>query len=218
MSYLPPPTFKFSPKMGIFVLVVLHGVGLVGMLLTPLSSLFIAATPIHLLICGSLLFWFEPEKQEWQYVPFLLLIALLGFGAEVLGVHGQWLFGSYSYGEIFGPKLWGVPPLIGLLWASLIYALLSVLSFIPLGYLQRALLVSLALVGLDALLEPTAVKLGFWAWEGGVVDPQNYRGWLLCGFLFPLAGQKVFCPSYNPIAIPLLALQAIFFICISLFY
>ena len=216
MSYLSSVSLEFSPRKGIFILLVLHIVGLVGIVLSPYSALFIASTPLHLLICGGILFWFE-EDRSWKFFAFLLLLGLLGFGAETVGVHGQWLFGSYSYGQVFGPRIAGVPPLIGLLWATLIYALLSILSLMPLGYLQRALVVALALVGLDALLEPAAIKLGFWAWDGGVVNPQNYRGWVLCGFLFSLLGQKIFCPSHNPIAVPLLAMQTIFFVCISLF-
>ena len=60
---------------------------------------------------------------------FLATAAVLGWMAEEAGATLGWLFGSYTYTEVLGPKLGAVPMVIPLMWFGL--------SFI--GYLMSSL-------------------------------------------------------------------------------
>ena len=43
----------------------------------------------------------------------------IGFSAEILGVHAGIPFGSYGYAASLGPRLAGVPIIVGLAWAMM---------------------------------------------------------------------------------------------------
>jgi putative membrane protein len=36
----------------------------------------------------------------------------------------------------------------------------------------------------DYLMEPAAIKLGYWVWQGSVIPFQNYLAWFVLGLLF----------------------------------
>jgi len=67
----------------------------------------------------------------------------------------------------------------------------------------------------DYIMEPAAVKLGFWTWNNGNVPMMNYFTWFLISivimFIFRWAR-----PKNHPFAINLLIVQALFFlVCFS---
>jgi putative membrane protein len=39
------------------------------------------------------------------------------------------------------------------------------------------------MTGLDFLVEPVAMKLGFWSWEDGIIPLQNYIMWFVTSIL-----------------------------------
>jgi putative membrane protein len=57
---------------------------------------------------------------------FLVLSAVIGYAAEVLGTSTGFPFGQYSYSELLGPKVLGVPVFVPLIWFVISYVTLSV--------------------------------------------------------------------------------------------
>ena len=53
---------------------------------------------------------------------------------------------------------------------------------------KSALLVALLMVCFDVLMEPAAVKLGYWTWINGDIPLQNYLAWFGLGFIFATIG------------------------------
>lgn len=119
-------------------------------------------------------------------------IALVGvtaytYAIEIVGVATGWPYGEFAYHVELGPMIAGVPlglPLFFLplvLNSVLVVTLLLVQWSIPLRLLT-ALGVVLAV---DLALDPGAVALGFWAYDGGGiyygVPVSNYMGWVLSG-------------------------------------
>ncbi len=113
----------------------------------------------------------------------IVMCYIIGFTSEWLGVATGLIFGPYVYGSLLGPKLWGVPPLIGLNWVILVWAAYSVWPST-----NRAWIGALGVVFMDLILEPGATALGFWTWRQSpeigdpwsnlVVAPlQNYAAW-----------------------------------------
>lgn len=131
---------------------------------------------------------------------FLLLSALISFGAEAIGVNFGYAFGSYVYSDFLGPKLLGVPMLVSLMWISIIYIAYQVSEHITnfrftaaSSFLHKfwisiwsALLTSLVVVAWDLGLDPLATSLGWWTWiYGGEyfgIPLGNFIGWITVSF------------------------------------
>jgi putative membrane protein len=134
----------------------------------------------------------------------LLLVlgtALPGYAVEVLGVHTGFPFGTYTYSAALGPRLWGVPPIIGLAWTMLAWPAALVARRLVSGPAARVLVGGWALASADLFLDPQQVAAGHWHWRfpsphlPGVpeVPLTNYLGWLgvalvVSAAVQPLAG------------------------------
>ena len=94
-----------------------HISGIIGITLG-FHDWFITKTPLNLFISFALLMWNYPINsiKKWSAV---LLFFTAGMIAEWVGVHYDFLFGAYYYGNNLGLKLDGVPLLIGINWALL---------------------------------------------------------------------------------------------------
>jgi len=211
-------TMRWSPRLGIGLLLIFYGIGIVGILL-PIHPEFVRLTPANLLVSLVLALAFH---RPWtrSFFGFLLLCYGVGFGAEWMGVQTGLLFGSYSYGSVLGPKLGGTPLLIGINWILVTYSsamLVQAGAGNRLNGWLKATLSALLMVGLDILIEPVAIQQGFWSWEGDAVPLQNYFGWLAIALPLQLAYHKMVKARTNYVAASLFILQLIFFLVIGLF-
>lgn len=172
-------------------------------------------TPLHLLLVSFLLFYLD-GNHPWRLAAYVFAAACIGFAAEVLGVQQGWLFGTYVYGSVLGPGIWGVPFLIGLNWALLAYLATGLMLPLPIPTMQKVVLSALLLTGLDACMEPAAIGLGFWHWPGGYVPGQNYLGWTLTGIPVCLSRFLLLRDKSSPISSVLWWCQVLFFFALSL--
>ena len=113
-----------------------------------------------------------------MHIPFFL-----GFISEGLGVNYGYIFGTYSYGENLGFKVWNVPIIICLNWV-----VLTVITHdLSKRFLNHWFLISLfgafAMTLLDVAIEISAPRFDFWEFENGIVPLQNYIGWFFVAFL-----------------------------------
>jgi len=124
----------------------------------------------------------------------LVVTALGGFGAELLGTATGVPFGTYSYDGTgrLGPELAGVPVLIGLAWTAGAYpawcaAARVVRTRQRARWVRTVGLAAAGLAGWDLYLDPQLVADGHWTWavrDAGLpgvaqVPVSNYLGWLL---------------------------------------
>lgn len=196
-------------------ILLLHGVGLIGLSLPQSRPMFLMLTPLHLLLVSFLLFYLD-GNHPWRVATYVFAAACIGFAAEVLGVQQGWLFGTYAYGSVLGPGVWGVPFLIGLNWAMLSYLATGLMLPLPIPTMQKVVLSALLLTGLDACMEPAAIGLGFWHWPGGYVPGQNYLGWTLTGIPVCLSRFLLLKDKPSPISSVLWWCQVLFFFALSL--
>lgn len=151
-----------------------HVSGILGIIYGD-TQWFIEATPINLGLSFLLVLW--QGKNTKNFLLVCLLCFVTGMGAEWLGVQYGFLFGDYTYGAMLGPKLDGVPWLIGANWVILVACTGRIAQELT-GFLWgRALLGTALMLFLDILIEPIAPVLDFWEFEGGVAPYQNYIGW-----------------------------------------
>ncbi len=208
---LPPPAANAARLRAAQALVLLfHATGLVGLLYSHDPGFYLQFTPLTLLLSAALLAAFQPGRNAafWQ---FCLAVGLLGFAAEVVGVHTGALFGHYAYGDALGPKWLDVPPLMALNWVIITYLAGGLARRLPLGELARTLVAALLMVGFDLCLELPAGRYDFWHWTGGVIPFRNFRDWFILACLAQMLFNRVRFTKANPLVPFLYAVQLLFF-------
>lgn len=190
---------------GIFYLV-----GLLGISLDSYKSFFVGLSFFHLLLSFGVLI-LARKKHSSAFWLFMITAFGLGMLAEWIGVHTGALFGQYQYGHILGPKLLGVPLIIGINWAMLSIVSASLLATLKLHFWVEVALASLLMVFLDFLMEPVAVKLGFWNWHNGKIPVFNYICWLLLSLVLQTIYRKWRLNEKNNVAVALFIFMTVFF-------
>lgn len=212
------------------ILLWVYGVGLAGMLLPFTRELFIRITPLNLLFAAAFLFY--GERPSWKVIISGSVIAVASFLIEAYGVNTGNIFGHYTYGTALGPELFKTPLIIGLNWFLLIYCTnvisRQIWSLMPerepgrLTSVTRFLFIvvtgSMLMVLYDLILEPAAMRLDMWSWEGDRVPARNYLAWFLFSALFHSVVRLWGEEEINRKALPLFAVQLIFFAVLDLFY
>ena len=160
-----------------------HISGILGIALG-FKEWFLTKTPMNLSICLLLFFWVFPIDTFKKIIAFFLFFGI-GMFSEWLGVNYGLLFGRYAYGANFGPKLDGVPWLIGCFWALLAFITSAMVSPLKLPAWAKAILASLLMVLLDFFMEQNAPNFDFWQFEGHV-PLRNYVTWFIIGLLMQI--------------------------------
>lgn len=214
----------------LYIAIIFHFVGLIGIFFTPYREWFIASTP-SILILMFLLLINSQHKLVKKFLLFFLITFLVGMITEIIGVNTGFLFGHYQYGSVLGPKLFGVPIMIGFNWFIIVFSADSFLNqsiesiknkynFNCLKkYIPFILIVGGATITtcFDIILEPAAIKLKFWTWDNGVIPLFNYLCWFLIS-AFLLVIKLFFKINFiNKFATSLFIIQVIFFLILSLF-
>lgn len=161
----------------IFLVWLFHVSAIIGIALGHFEW-FISKTPLNLLLIGILVIVAYPVNTE-KAIRASVSFYIIGMTVEWIGVHYEYLFGPYSYGENLGPKLDGVPWLIGVNWMvlTLVTAAISdkLFDYWSLKILSGALL----MVFLDVFIEQVAPLLDFWSFSSAEVPLRNYLAWFL---------------------------------------
>lgn len=210
-----------------------HFIGLAGLLFGD-QTFFIQATPYNLLLSFALLIWTQENRNSFFYL-FVVAVFITGFLAEVAGVNTGLLFGNYTYGNVLGIKWKNVPLLIGINWFIIIYCsgisthalLMKVINRLaaitggPSGMLKATSVIvdgaTLAVL-FDWLIEPVAVKLGYWQWLGdGNIPMFNYLSWFVISALLLTVFHFCKFNKQNKFAVNLLLIQFMFFLVLRTF-
>ena len=130
-------------------------------------------------------------------IAFLALVFIIPFGSEFLGVLTGFPYGAYAYSTLVGPRLFGlVPVFIYIAWVNISYLAITTTT-VGLGRsrLWRAPVDGLVAVAWDAMVDPLAVRAGYWTWlaPGGFygVPLSNFLGWFLVVTALSLAARAV---------------------------
>lgn len=172
---------------------------------------FIEKTPINLALSFFLFLLIYPI-DTLKKMAALLLFFICGMFAEWLGVNYQILFGEYTYGTNFGPKLDGVPFLIGVYWSLLTFITASILDYTAFSYRVKVIGAAALMVFLDFFMEKSAPIFHFWNFIGGMPTFENYWTWFLLGILFQVV-LKIFNIKGNKVlSLNLYVAQLFFFL------
>ena len=211
----PIPYWMKSPfHWAIFLAVLVHFSGAIGIAFFS-PAFFVPFTPVNLFLMLLLLLLHE-QPIHFRFVQAFLMAVVVGMTTEMIGVNTGLLFGDYSYGEVFGRKLFGVPVLIGINWFCVVYSAnvvaRKVNSVKVKGKFSVALLAAAIATAFDWIMEPVAMKLGFWNWSDGTIPLFNYVSWFVISFSVSIAFGYLKIQSNNKFAPYFLMIQTLFFL------
>jgi bisanhydrobacterioruberin hydratase len=173
---------------------------------------FLPKTVFNQLIGVTLLFWNFPMKNGWKSLAVWTSVYLIGIAVEIIGVNTGILFGDYSYGENLGPKIVGVPPLIGINWIVLTFLTGTITKrFIRYKWLA-AIGAAFLMVGLDFFIEPVAPVFDYWSWHGGFAPLKNFIHWFFVSLLMQVIVVNDLPEKNHPLPIHHFVSQVLFFI------
>ncbi len=223
---------KTKTQIATAIAILFHAIGLVGMFFN--KDFFLATTPLNLLLMAGLLFY----TQEKINIPFLLFVATcftVGIAIEIIGTSTGYLFGQYEYGKMLGIGIKNVPLVIGVNWFIIIYCCgitvhtvleklstkLETMTGAPSPALKILSIISdgaMLAVVVDWIMEPAAIKLGYWKWLGdGEIPAYNYMCWFIFSSLLMLAFGLLKFPKRNIFAVNLLMIMMMFFMLVRTF-
>lgn len=203
-------------KAAIIIIIILHAVGIMGIIWPATRLLMITLTPANLAI-SALLLIYGHSQRGFAFWLFFSTTFIIGFFVEVIGINTGLIFGNYSYGSALGLQIFDTPLLIGINWFIVSYTTGHLCAHFSHRWWVNALAAAAMMTVIDVIIEPVAVFLTYWRWEGNTIPLSNYTGWFFTSLVIQMiySGLRVNRP--NKIATPLLVSQLVFFLALLLF-
>ncbi len=162
------------------------------------------------------------SKAEILFYSGFVIVS--SFFLEYTGVESGVIFGNYDYGNVLSPQIADVPFAIGFAWISTILASIGLTIMIIKWDKKRNIFLFVIINALfmtlfDYMLEPVAVKLGYWSWESGNIPVRNYIAWFAFGSIYSyifLWLQKVREFNIPPLFIHSYIAQIIYFLLVMI--
>lgn len=218
-------------NIAIFIAILFHVSGLIGILFTPYQHWFVQNTPLNLVVMFLLLIYTQPNKNK-QFFLFVSIAFLAGMGTEIIGVNTGKLFGHYKYGLVMGKQLSGVPFLIGINWFVVVFCSGVIMhklnswiedKYLGAGIQMRPIVQTISFVFDGALLatlfdynlEPVAIKLNFWQWHNNVIPLYNFACWFIISAALLAVFKALNFNKANQFAVHLFIIQFLFFVALQ---
>ena len=224
---------KTKVQIATAIAILFHAIGFVGMFFN--REFFVLTTPLNLLLMFGLILYTQ-EKLNWQLLTFFGICFAVGIWVEVIGTSTGFLFGNYSYSKNLGPAFKNVPLVIGINWCIIMYCCGVAVHIVfkklsdrvkeitgsatspILQLLSTSTDAAILAVFFDWILEPAAIKLGYWQWlDDGDVPAFNYMCWFMISSVLLLLFGLLKFEKNNKFAVHLLMIMAMFFMLIRTF-
>lgn len=145
----------------------------------------------------------------WGTMAFAALVLVIPFGSEFLGVLTGLPYGTYTYSDLLGPRVAGlVPVFIFVAWIHIGYLSIATTT-LALGRsrLWLAPLDGVLAAAWDIMVDPLAVRAGFWTWAPAPglygVPFTNFVGWFLVVTILSLVARSVWArDARSPARVP----------------
>lgn len=197
-------------QISIVVLIAFYAFGLLGIISKFEFIDFLSLTPLNLITNIFLVLINFKNASKQLYILFVCIV-LVGFFIEVVGVNTGFIFGNYHYDNTLGWKLFQTPVIIGVNWLLLTTSVVYSFSEVIKNKFLLVFLSALTLLVLDILIEPVAMKYGFWSWVANEVPIRNYVAWFFISLIFCYTIAFFKGESSNKFAVYILLIQFIFF-------
>lgn len=191
------------------VLIIFYTVGLIG-LHTDYRFYFLGLTPFNLLLSFVCLYLSFKDYSLKKHVD-ILLVGAAGYAIEWIGVHTSVLFGHYHYGTVLGYKIAGIPLTIALNWVLLTFTAAAIVHKWKIPIILKALIAGALMTGLDWMMEPVAIRSGFWYWKNNAVPMYNYICWMFFASAFSYWVLNRKTVETNKVSVGLFVILLLFF-------
>ena len=200
----------------IIILIILYCVGLFGILSPTWKDVILPLSSINLTLSFVAII-FTIEAPRGRIIKFLFLAFLIGWLSEWVGVNTGYLFGVYHYDVNLGAKIFGVPLVIGLNWATLTVGASYWATRLSKQRFLRIFIGALIMVLFDVIMEPVAIRNEYWTWDNHYIPIYNYVSWLFVSLLLQAIYFYWIKESMNKVVGVLFILMSLFFIILNLF-
>ena len=133
----------------------------------------------------------------WGTMAFVGLVFAIPYGSEFVGVLTGVPYGPYAYTGLVGPRLFGlVPFFIFIAWVNVAYMVIATTTLgLGRSSLWLAPLDGVLAAAWDVMVDPLAVRAGYWVWQGPPafygVPLSNFLGWILVVTLLSVLARLV---------------------------
>jgi len=122
---------------------------------------------------------------------FFILTTMIGYAAEVLGTNVGIPFGKYSYSDVLGERVLGVPIVVPVVWFVIAYICLSMMRTRKKAgrgdrqIILTTIITAFGVVAWDFLIDPmfSSQSYGYWTWSSHQLIPTTLSGVPLTNFL-----------------------------------
>jgi len=208
-------TFLYSETFWILFITIFFTVGIVGIALPEFRKYLLPLSSFHLLLTFLVLYVSRQGKKD-KFLLFTFLVFVIGILVEAIGVNTSLLFGYYTYGQVLGYKIFGVPLIIGVNWATMVVVSSTLTYRLNITLFWKVFLAASIMTGLDFLIEPVAIKLGYWTWQDGQIPLYNYFCWFAISVPMHYFYMKWNLVENNKVAKTVFVLFAFFFFLLNL--
>lgn len=189
-------------------------VGIIGIASPNYRETLVPLSAFHLLLTFFVLVVSRQGKRD-AFLLFTFLIFIVGILVESIGTNTGLLFGDYTYGNVLGGKVFAVPLIIGVNWATMVVASSTLIAPMHGSLFVKTVLAATIMVAVDFLIEPVAVKLGFWTWKNGHIPIFNYVCWFVISLPMHYFYMKWKLVENNTVPKVVFALLTIFFLVLN---
>ncbi len=184
---------------------------------------------INVILFAAPAFWATKMWLGWRDALILwVLLGVLALVIETSAIITGFPYGHFGYSDLLGFRLFGLTPwTVFLAWTPLVVAAYAIArrlgeeqpianSYQLLAGIYRIAATAVLLVIFDLVLDPGAVKIGFWRYEGGGVfygvPISNFVGWLFSGAIASVVLEIFFLIKKPLLPAPAQMISSTFFI------
>lgn len=141
---------------------------------------------INVLLFAVPSFWALKMWLGWSDAAKLVgILGVYALSIETFALITGFPYGHFGYSEHLGYKLFGyVPWTVAFAWTPLMLCAYAAARSLFASRIKRIICATSLLVVFDLIIDPGAVKLGFWQYPSGTyygVPVSNYFGWVVSG-------------------------------------
>jgi len=152
------------------------------------------------------------------FLVFFFSAFLFTYLAEVLGVFTGKIFGVYQYGLTLKVQLLQVPLIIPFNWVMLVLGMTSIVQAFRLPRMLIPPIAALGLTIFDFTMEPVAIRLDYWSWQGPGIPLQNYLAWFSIALLISSGSVLFRFRLENRLLRSYVIIQWVFFLVLNVFF
>ena len=151
--------------------------------------------PAIILVITLITITYFKENKNRYLLTYFIITLFSCFIIELAGSGTGFPTGYFSYGNILKPSLYGIPLALPIAYFGTILTSTALVQHIDFYWKQndiiKSLLIGLLVLIFDIYMEPAAMKLGVWYWQGNKVALQNYITWYILSSILGFLGLRL---------------------------